>query len=66
MTKVGLLTRFLIWRRNHIADTTFVMLLSVFVGIAAGLGAVVIKRSVGFIERMLTEGFSDDIHNYSY
>lgn len=66
MTKVGPLTKFLIWRRNHIADSTFVMLLSVIVGIAAGLGAVIIKRSVRFIEHMLTEGFSDDIHNYSY
>lgn len=66
MTKIGPLSRFLIWRRNHITDATFVMLLSVVVGIAAGFGAVIIKRSVGFIEQLLTEGFSDDIHNYLY
>ena len=42
------------------------MLLSVVVGIAAGFGAVIIKQSVGYIEDLLTEGFSDDIHNYSY
>lgn len=66
MTKVGPLTRFLIWRRNYISDTRFVMLLSIFVGIAAGIGAVIIKRSVALIERLLTEGFSDDIHNYLY
>ncbi len=66
MTKVGFLTKFLIWRRNHIDDTRFVMLLSVVVGIGAGFGAVIIKRSVLFIEQLLTKGFSDDIHNYLY
>jgi len=66
MTKIGPLTRFLIWRRNHISDARFVMLLSVVVGFAAGLGAVIIKRSVGLIEHLLTEGFTDDIHNYLY
>lgn len=66
MTHIGPLTKFLIWRRNHISDNKFVMLLSIVVGFAAGMGAVVIKRSVGFIEHMLTEGFSDDLHNYLY
>ncbi|NJN25301.1 MAG: chloride channel protein [Cyclobacteriaceae bacterium] len=42
------------------------MLLSVVVGVGAGLGAVIIKRSVKLIEHLLTEGFPDDIHNYSY
>jgi CIC family chloride channel protein len=66
MKHIGPLTRFLIWRRNHISDSRFVMMLSVVVGFAAGMGAVVIKRSVGLIERMLTEGFSDNLHNYWY
>lgn len=66
MTHIGPLTKFLIWRRNHLSDSRFVMLLSIVVGFAAGLGAVVIKRSVGFIEHLLTSGFSDDIHNYMY
>jgi CIC family chloride channel protein len=42
------------------------MILSIVVGIAAGFGAVVIKRSVGFIEHILTEGFTDNLHNYLY
>lgn len=66
MTKIGPLTRFLIWRRNHLSDSRFVMLLSVVVGIAAGFGAVIIKRSVGMIEHLLTEGFTDNLHNYLY
>jgi len=66
MTKVGPLTRFLIWRRHHLSDARFVMLLSIIVGIGAGMGAVVIKRSVGLIEQLLTEGFAHDIQNYLY
>lgn len=66
MTKIGPLSRFLIWRRHHISDSRFVMLLSIVVGIGAGLGAVIIKRSVGLIEHFLTEGFTDDIQNYLY
>ena len=41
-------------------------MLSVIVGIAAGFGAVIIKRSVGMIEHMLTEGFTISLHNYLY
>jgi CIC family chloride channel protein len=35
------------------------IILSLFVGFAAGLGAVIIKNSVHFIQALLTEGFSD-------
>ena len=66
MKKIGPLSRFLIWRRHHISDNSFVMLLSIIVGIAAGFGAVIIKRSVGLIEEVLTKGFTDEIHNYLY
>jgi len=66
MAKISPLSRFLIWRRHHISDARFVMMLSIIVGIGAGLGAVIIKRTVGLIENVLTEGFSDDIHNYLY
>ncbi len=66
MTKIGPLSKFLIWRRNHISDARFMMMLSVIVGIGAGLGAVVIKNSVRLIEHLLMQGFSDDMHNYLY
>jgi CIC family chloride channel protein len=42
------------------------MILSAVVGVAAGFGAVIIKRSVGLIEHFLTEGFSVNFHNYLY
>jgi len=43
-----------------------VMLLSVIIGIGSGIGAVIIKRSVKYIQGLLTSGFSNEIHNYSY
>ena len=66
MTKVSPLTRFLIWRRRHISDTRFVEILSVIIGVLAGLAAVVIKRTVGYIEHLLTKSFAVDIYNYYY
>ncbi len=66
MTKVSLLTRFLIWRRKYISDTRFVELLSVVIGVLSGLAAVIIKRVVGYVEHLLTKGFAVDIYNYYY
>jgi len=41
-------------------------MLSIVIGIASGLAAVVIKNSVHFIRNFLTEGFAHDYHNYLY
>lgn len=57
------LTRFLIWRRNHITDTQFMMFLSVLTGFLAGLCAVIIKNTVHFIQQILTQGFSTEYYN---
>lgn len=66
MKNINALTRFLVWRRNHISDSRFVMLLSIIVGVLAGLGAVIIKRSVILIQNFLMEGFSHNYQNYLY
>jgi CIC family chloride channel protein len=42
------------------------MVLSMLVGMAAGFGAVVIKRTVHLIQDLLTGGFVVEIHNYLY
>lgn len=42
------------------------MFLSFIVGLAAGLGAVVIKRAVHLIQDLLTGDFVDNYHNYLY
>ena len=49
----NILKRFLIWRVKHITDRNFMLILSVVVGIAVGIAAVVIKNSVYFTQKVL-------------
>jgi CIC family chloride channel protein len=60
MKKLPLITRILLWRKRTISDRRFMILLSIVVGAAGGLGAVIIKNSVRIIQNLLTEGFSDE------
>ncbi len=64
--KANLLTRFLIWRRKHITDNQFVNILSIVVGLLTGLAAVLLKKTVHFIQALLTKGFVLDYYNLSY
>lgn len=61
-----LLTRFLAWRIKRISHKQFVLILSVLVGLASGLAAVVIKNSVALIQELLTEGAVENFHSYLY
>ena len=60
------LKRFLKWRLRHISHKHFLMILSVVVGFAVGLVAVIIKYSVHFIQNLLTYGFVKEYENYLY
>ncbi|MCD6597309.1 MAG: chloride channel protein [Bacteroidales bacterium] len=51
------------WRIRNIADRTFLMIVSAFVGIFAGLGAVIIKNLVRIIESLLENHLEN---NYLY
>ncbi len=64
--RTNLITRFLIWRRQHISDNRFVNILSIIVGALAGLSAVVIKSSVHFIQDLLTKGFLPQYYNLNF
>jgi len=64
--KRNILSRFLIWRIKHISDKHFIMILSVVIGVLAGLGAVIIKNGVRLIKQLLTHGFSEDYYNLLY
>lgn len=55
-TKKNLLTRFLIWRYKHISNKTFIHILSVIVGLFAGLASVTLKNTTYFIEAFLEKG----------
>jgi len=63
MAKQRAIDRFLIWRKRNIGDSTFVIILSVVIGISAGLGAVIIKTLVRYIQEVLTLGFNLEHYN---
>jgi len=63
MVKKGAIDRFLIWRKRNISDGTFVIILSAVIGISAGLGAVVIKSLVRYIQKLLDLGFKLEHYN---
>ncbi|MCD4773917.1 MAG: chloride channel protein [Bacteroidales bacterium] len=66
MRRRKILKRLLIWRLRHIKDKQFIMILSVVIGILAGLGAVIIKNLVHLIKDLLTSSFALDYQNYLY
>lgn len=60
------LTRFLIWRYKNISNKNFVLILSVVIGLAAGLTTVLIKNFTHYITLILAEGILSDYHIYLY
>ena len=64
--KPTILGRFLRWRIRHIPNKNFMLVMAVLIGLAVGLAAVIIKRSVHFIQELLTGGFSMEDYNILY
>ena len=60
------LKRFLIWRKRHISDKNFMLILSVLVGFAAGLAAIIIKYSVHGISNLLHKTIGENYFNLIY
>ncbi|WP_411029588.1 chloride channel protein [Spongiimicrobium sp. 3-5] len=60
--KKNLLTRLVIWRFKNISNKTFTHILSIIVGLLAGLASVTIKNITYFIQALLEQGiiFSDN------
>lgn len=57
---------FLLWRNKSVDQKRFVLLLSVLVGIAAGIAAVIIKNSAHFIENWVKSTLFHEYHNVLY
>ena len=57
MPKQPLIKRFLIWRYKHISQKNFVFILSLLIGLLAGLVSVTIKNITFTIETLLEKGF---------
>ena len=64
--KRTLLTRFLIWRLKHISHKQFVFILSMVVGLLAGLTAVVIKNITHFTQLLLEGKLIQEYHTAFY
>ncbi len=61
-----LLRKLLIWRIKHINHRQFILILSVVVGVFSGLSAVILKNTIHFVHKLLTEGFSVESNNLLY
>ncbi|MDA3944685.1 MAG: chloride channel protein [Bacteroidetes bacterium] len=59
-------SRFLIWRIKHVPDSYFVLLLSVIIGLAAGISAFLLKSFVFYIKDLLTGFFDKSSQNLWY
>ncbi|MBI2968647.1 MAG: chloride channel protein [Bacteroidetes bacterium] len=58
--------KFLIWRKQHISDRTFIIIVSIIIGIASGLAAAVLKSFVGYIDHFLNRGFQWEYRDYLF
>lgn len=61
-----LLGKFFEWRIRNINDRQYIYLLSIVVGIAAAISAIIIKKSAHFIQELLTSSFANQYENYLY
>ncbi len=57
-----LLTKFLIWKYKHISERNFIYILSILVGLLAGIGTVTIKNVTHYIQALLEGKFVKDYH----
>ncbi|MBQ0787785.1 MAG: chloride channel protein [Oceanihabitans sp.] len=66
MPKKTLLKQILIWRAKHITKRQFVYILSILIGFASGMGAVILKNLTHFIQHLLETKLIKDYHHAFY
>ncbi len=66
MKQRSLFSQFIVWRVKHIQDSYFVIILSVVVGLLAGLSAFLLKSFVFYIKDILTGFFDKSSENIWY
>lgn len=54
------------WRREHLGDRAFVVILSVVVGMLSACAALLLKFLIHIIQRLLTDGFDASEANWLY
>lgn len=62
----SLLAKFLFWRAKHIPQNRFILILSVVVGLIAGLVAVLLKNTTHFLQQLVQSDFLDQYFNLYY
>ncbi|MDX5326118.1 MAG: chloride channel protein [Bacteroidota bacterium] len=62
----NLLGSFLVWRVKYIPHRTFIIFLSVVVGLISGLGAVTLKNSTHIVQEFVSSGTFSDYYNPYY
>lgn len=65
-TGPGRLARVITWRRSHVGDRAFVLLLSVVVGLLSAGAALLLKFLIHLVQRLLTAGFDASEANWLY
>lgn len=65
-TKNIFLKQILIWRYKYISEQQFIYVLSILVGLLAGLGTAVLKNATFFFENILQGKFITDFHYSLY
>ncbi len=66
MALTRLYHKVLIWRKRHISNKHFILIMSVLVGICGGLAAVIMKSGVHYVQHLLTLGISARYHSYLF
>jgi CIC family chloride channel protein len=61
-----ILRNFLIWKYKYISERQFIYILSILVGLLAGLGTVLLKNMTHFIQELLEGKFIKEIHHSLY
>ena len=58
--------RFLIWRLRHMSDRNFILIISVFIGVGAGIIALVLKTAVFHVEEFLLSRYNFKDHYFIF
>lgn len=64
--KKTLLTKFLFWKAKHVGHRNFVYILSIVVGLIAGLSTVILKNTTHFIQHLMENKVVSGYHHPFY
>ena len=64
--KIHIIARLHRWRLKNFSERGFIAVLSIAVGILAGIAAVIIKNTVWLTQRLVNVLVSSEMHNYVY